>query len=635
MAARLLIVLAAVVLLRLPFLHQAVQGDDVYYLAIARNASVDPLHPMQMGYTFQGQRVSMAGHPHPPLNAYVLAGLLRIFGDVRERWFHICYVAFSIIAALAMYSLACRFTTEPLLATLLFIAVPAFVVNGNSLEADLPFLALWMAGFALYFKGWYVPAAGSLALAALAAYQGVFALPILLHEAWYRRRRSPGAWLAPLAAPVALAAWQLSQRSSSGEAPAAVLAGYLQTYGLLALVKKAHSALALTGHLGWIVFPLAALWAPRLLVVCVPLTLAVALVLPGYLWWQQALLALSLAAGLAILARWLVALWKDRASDSGFLAAWGLVFFAGAVAVFFAGSARYLLPLAAPVILTVVRDCPRPRLLWGAAALNLCLGLALASANYEHAGLYQRAAADLAPLAGERRLWTNAEWGLRYYLERLGAEPLERDQPVYAGSLIVLSEAAGNVPFSTGGGTPREVWQAELRNRRPLRLFGLDTRAGYSSSDLGVLPFDVGRGRLDTVRAEIVGLPEARLSFLRMNDPAAAPQLLAGFYEVESNAWRWMSEQAVALLKVPPAARQFEVSFFIPDTAPARRLTVAVDGMSIADQRFAGPGPYSLVAPFEPAGRVQVQIVITVDRPFQPSGDQRRLGVIVQELGFR
>ena len=76
----LLLLTIAVVLLRLPFLNQAVQGDDVYYLLIARNAQVDPLHPMQMGFRLQGELVWAAGHTRPPFNAYVLAGLLAVFG---------------------------------------------------------------------------------------------------------------------------------------------------------------------------------------------------------------------------------------------------------------------------------------------------------------------------------------------------------------------------------------------------------------------------------------------------------------------------------------------------------------------------------------------------------------------------
>ncbi|MBI3695124.1 MAG: glycosyltransferase family 39 protein [Acidobacteria bacterium] len=635
---RLLLALAVVVLMRLPFLNQAVQGDDVYYLAIARNALIDPLHPMQMGYTFQGARVTMAGHPHPPLNAYILALLLRIFGDVREWRFHLAYVLFSLIAVAAMYQLAKRFTERPLLATLLFVSVPAFVVNGNSLEADLPFLAFWMAGFAFYFDGRQRLAAASLGLAALGAYQAIFATPILAHHAWYGRRRSKAAWLAVFAAPATLAAWQLSQLLSAGAAPAGVLGGYLKSYGLLALVKKAHSALALTSHLGWIVFPVPAFSS------ALPAAV-VAAFLPGYLWWQRALLAVSLAAGLAMLIRWATALWKERASEDRFLATWGLIFFAGAVAVFFAGSARYLLPLAAPVVFTVLRRTKSPWLWWPALAFSLGLSLTLAVANYQYVNQYRSFVARVAPLAGDRRLWSNAEWGLRYYLERAGGEPLEKDQPVYRGALLVSSELAGKIPYSTGGGRQREVLRADLTGG-PVRLIGLGTRSGYSSSDLGVLPFDPGRGLLvlpfdpgrgllDRVKAEIVDLAEPRLSYLRMSDPEAAPQLLSGFYQIENNAWRWMAEQAAVTLQAPDSATRFEMVFVIPTMAPARRLTIALDGVVLATPAYPAPGRYTLSAPVQLPAASAHQLTLTVDESFHPKGDERRLGLIVQELGLR
>jgi hypothetical protein len=637
MEARLAIVCAAVFLIRLPFLHQAIQGDDVYYLAMARNALVDPMHPMQMGYTFQGARVSMAGHPHPPLNACILALLLRSFGGVREIPFHIAYIGFSLIAAISMYALARRFTTEPLLAALLFVSVPAFVVNGNSLEADLPFLALWMAGFAFYFEGRHRLAAGSLALAALAAYQAVFAAPILAHHAWRRRRRSKTAWLAVLAAPAALAGWQISQRLAAGETPAGVLAAYLSGLGLLAVMKKWYSALALAAHLGWIVFPAAAVAvAPGIwsLAAAAP-ALPVALLLHGYLWPQRLLLAVSLAAGFLVLARWAADLWKLRAKDDGFLAAWGLAFFAGAVAVFFAGAARYLLPLAPALIFTVMRGPLRPRLLWPAAALNLALGLALASANYQYVEQYRSFAAALRPLAAGRRVWSGAEWGLRYYLEQIGAEPLVRDQTVYPGSLVVESELAGRVPFSTGGGRRRPVLQKAILAKRPFRLIGLGCRSGYSSSSFGVLPFDPGGGLLDRVEAAIIEAVEPRLSYLRMNDPAAADQLLSGFYQIEDHAWRWMSGEAAVTLKAPDRTAPFEMAFAIPDKAPARRITAAMNGIVIADRTYPGPGRYALsVAASAPPGAV-VQVVVAVDKTFQPRGDQRRLGVIVESIGWK
>src|SRR5688500_6926481 len=130
----------------------------------------------------------MRGHPHPPLNAWILAGLLAIFGDVYEVPFHAGYALFSVIAVCAMWSLARRFTDWPLGATLLFVSTPAFLVNGNSLESDLPFLAFWMAGIAAFVTGRLWLAALCLALAATAAYQAVVATPILSLYCWLHAR---------------------------------------------------------------------------------------------------------------------------------------------------------------------------------------------------------------------------------------------------------------------------------------------------------------------------------------------------------------------------------------------------------------------------------------------------------------
>src|SRR5262247_2858436 len=141
---QLLAVIALVFAIRVPFLNQAIQGDDDIYLAEAAHALVEPLHPSHTTYVFRGEVADLRGHTHPPLNAWVLAGLIWLCGGVKEVLFHAVYIVFSLIAAIAMWSLGRRFSRQPLWATLLFLAVPAFVVNGGSLESDLPFLAFWM-----------------------------------------------------------------------------------------------------------------------------------------------------------------------------------------------------------------------------------------------------------------------------------------------------------------------------------------------------------------------------------------------------------------------------------------------------------------------------------------------------------
>src|ERR1039458_7443229 len=251
----LLLCLGLVLLIRIPFLNQAIQGDDHIYLTEASHALIDPLHPDNTSYVFQGEEVDLRGQPHPPLDGWVLAGLIAVFGGVKEIPFHAAYMVFSLIAACAMWSLARRFSPHPLWATLLFVAVPAFVVNGNSLESDLPFLTFWMASAACFVAGKWIPAAIVMALAALSAFQAVFLTPILAVYVWLYRRKDRTAWLLTLVPPAAILAWELFERLSSGALPAAVAAGYMSSYGLQALANKLRNAAALTVHACFLVFP--------------------------------------------------------------------------------------------------------------------------------------------------------------------------------------------------------------------------------------------------------------------------------------------------------------------------------------------------------------------------------------------
>ncbi len=638
----LLLLIIAVVLLRLPFLDQAVQGDDVYYLLIARNAQVDPLHPMQMGFRLQGELVWAAGHTRPPLNAYVLAGLLGVFGEVKELYFHLFYVAFSLAAAISMYFLARRFTTRPFLASLLLLSVPSFVVNGNKLEADLPLLAFWLAGFALFVYGKSLPAAIMLAAAGLCAYQTMFAVPILAYYIWIADRRNLGRWLAVAAAPLALGGWQLFEFAASGTAPATVLAGYFETYDLLALSRKLSSWLALVGHLGWVISPVLILATCRrgaksglFVGAAYGAAAAVVFLLTGYTGGQRLFLLFALGTGLLLLVDASRTWWSSAAMDERFLSAWIVLYFAGSLAVFYAGSARYLLPLAAPAILLTIRRIESRTLLYALTAVHLAVGLALAAGEKHYAGQYREFARRLAPMVESTRLWSNAEWGLRYYLGELGSEPLLRDQTLRAGEVVVTSELAGAVPFRVTD-PKQELLHADVEaGPLALRTIGLESRSGYSSSEFGILPFDWGAGSLDRVTAYKIGYGEPTTGYLPMDAPDAEAHLLGGFHGLEAGKWRWMAKHGSASLLVPRDAREFELVFHIPEGAPARRVAVELDGEILGERTYSETGSYTLAGPVDlPAGRA-VRVTISVDKSLRPPGDGRDLGIVVTSFGFK
>ena len=328
----------------------------------------------------------------------------------------------------------------------------------------------------------------------------------------------------------------------------------------------------------------------------------------------------------------LVLAWrKRREPETLFLLAWIAIFFAGAVAVFFAGSARYLLPIAAPVALLASRL--RPRWLALGFAAQMALGMGLAVVNYRHWDAYRRFAQSLAVPAGHR-LWIDGEWGLRHYLEAQGGLPLRQTERLRAGDTVVSSALSHSVDIH-GPHSPFAP-PLEIRPAIPLRLIGLETHSGYSSASLSHLwPFGVSAGVIDRVSASLVAERHPSLSWLSMNAPAAKDQIVNGIFDLESGSYRWMSRSAVVALKSPPAAAPLMVSFTIPESAPARRVTLLLDGREVAAQTYSAPGAYTLESPLVRGAGAEALLEIRIDRSFSAPPDRRELGIVLTAVGFR
>lgn len=617
--------------LRLPFLNQAIQGDDLYYLYGAEHAQVEPLHPTHVQYAFLGQMVDMRGHPHPPFDSWFLGGLLAWFGTVSEVPFHAAYIVFSLIAAWSALAIARRFSPKPLLATLLFVAVPSFVINGNSLESDLPFVAFWLLSVALFLTAvdrrslWLLLGASSaMFFAALTAFQSVVLAPILLLYVYWHAHQWRPAWIAACTAPLVIVVWQLWERVSNGALPATMLAGYMQTYGLQALAQKIRNAVALTGHLAWLVFPVLPVAALRpnwrWLFLIAPAVVAAALYDPSPLFW------VSIGTGVLILV-WCATHVKE------FPAAWILIFFASALVIFFAGSARYLLPIALPLAILISARLSSRWLTVGFLA-GLMLSLALAVVNYQHWNGYRQIALSLANQAQTHRVWVNAEWGLRFYLERDGALPLLHSEPPQPGDLIVSGDLGNPKPVHTGSSILTPIAARTITSAIPIRLVALTARSGYSTTLFGLRPFDISTAPIDRVRAEAVTRLQPNHELLTMNAPDAARQILSGVYNLENGKWRWIGHEAVLLLKTPEAAEPLHAAFYISQQAPARKISLAIDGKPVAQETYTQPGAYTLtIAPVQPSGPATT-LTITVDKTFTVPGDPRELGVILTEAGF-
>jgi hypothetical protein len=313
--------------------------------------------------------------------------------------------------------------------------------------------------------------------------------------------------------------------------------------------------------------------------------------------------------------------------ERDFIRSWILIFFAGAAVVFFAGSARYLLPIAAPVAILAVRLCTRPVLVAG-FVVQMALSIGLAIVNYQHWDAYRQFAKSLSNPASEHRVWINAEWGLRWYLEQEGAVPMPKDQVVNPGDIVVSSTLA--LPLTVNAPLA-PISQMEIRPAIPLRIISLAHRSAYSSvSEHGLLPFEISSGPIDRVRAEVVVERNPQLIWIAPGDPQAAAQIISGL-----SPDGWMSDKATVLLKQPDHPMGLRVELFIPGQAPARYFEMLVNGKLVAEETFDKPGSYAISVPPDASLKGAVAVTLTVDKTFSAPPDHRQLGVVIGGVGFR
>jgi hypothetical protein len=395
------------------------------------------------------------------------------------------------------------------------------------------------------------------------------------------------AWLAIFVPPLTIAAFQAFERLTTGAAPAAVLTGYFGSYGFQRLTAKLASVLMLFIHSWFIVFP--ALVPPALIVA-----------------WR-----------------------KRREPDTLFLLAWIGIFLSCAFIVFFAGSARYLLPMAAPVCLLASRL--RPRWLAPAFAIQLAIGLGLAAMNYQHWDGYRQFARSIAPLTGGHRVWVDGEWGLRSYLEAQGGLALTKTTQVRPGEFIASSALGHSVDVNA---PTAELAAVHIRPRNPFRIIGLESHSGFSDVSRGFWPFGFSFGPIDRLKLVRVVERHPTLEYLPMNAPEAPDQIVSGIFTLEG-AFRWTSRAAVVALKSPAEPRAISVTFSIHPKSPARQIRLLLDGREVADHTYSGPGTYTLsTAPVRPAGAVAI-VTLETDKTFTAPPDTRALGVVLAGIGFR
>jgi 4-amino-4-deoxy-L-arabinose transferase-like glycosyltransferase len=513
------LLLAAVVLAGvIPFSSRAVFLDEHIFLQIAKSAQSHWLFPQETPGMFFGTPVAnFAAHTHPPVGEYYLAFIYALLGGFNEVSFRILFSVFAIIAVFAFYKLALRFTAEPLYLSLLFAVTPAFFVYAPTLMMDIPMLAFLLAGFASYFE--YVQGRPRALWAASACFVfavgtgytalvplGCFCIGLLL------ARRPSKELLSVAAAPAALAVWLVAMTIHFGAFPLSQTVRFFALQGSVPM--NFFATLTFLG--GVTVFPWIAagkrIWP-------LAVFLAIAAMYASWPGWMHPIWIVALAlwgAGMLVLFALSAKKLIQSAQNNGeaFLLLWApatLLFF---ILIGDMINARYILLAVPALYLIIFRETPQRRLI-SMIIPTAILSLMLAYADFSFVNANRDWVEEtVVPLQRQGfRVWSGAESGLRFYLERKGIVSLTSKDTSPAPADLVVRHAG--FPFRYALSDRIEPLLVVLKtftleNRFPIHTFNAVSRAGLHDSRLGLAPFTLSRAPFDRIEvAELCPLPGA------------------------------------------------------------------------------------------------------------------------------
>jgi len=513
-----------------PFINKAIHVDDPLFIWTGQWIQKHPADFFGFQKNWMMSTIPMsAANLNPPLMSYFLAAVASVFGW-NEIALHLAGLLVAFMAALGIYSLAKMWCEQPLLATVVAILTPAFLVSSTTLMCDVLMLSFWIWALVLWEHAlvnkqsrWQFVGAGLLAgLAVLTKFSAVILL-LLLPIMGLIRMRKLGSWLLGVVVPLMMVAgYELITTRMYGSGGLSGAAGYAHTYGavfaggwpvkgIIGLVFAGGSLLPLLLFAPWLgrqrtwwLAGGAAIFA-ALVEMFWHCDLGIIRAVPESInqWILVLQLALMAAAGLLLLLLTGAEVWQKRDVTSMMLAFWIMSVLFFAIGLNWTVSGRSFLLLAPAVAILLVRrlDATRGNFMAGGGVMwplvpSAIIAVSLVVADCRVANSARTAAEQIAAeyKSANHTIWFEGHWGFQYYMEKLGGQPVDVERSLLQPGDIVV------VPFNNSNPIPLPPdsvgWLGDFscQPRFWINLsVGTESGAGgFYSADLCPIPFRVG-----------------------------------------------------------------------------------------------------------------------------------------------
>jgi len=510
-----------------PFLNKAFHIDDPLFLWAARHIQSSP-------FDFYGFKVNWYGHEmpmfevmqNPPLVPYYIAIVASLFGWA-EVTLHIAFLVPAIAFVIGTYYLAKVFCSTPLVATLVSISTPVFLVSSTSVMCDTMMLSFWVWATFTWIQGIknnsninLICAAFLIALCSLTKYYGISLIPLLfIYSLVYKRKL--GQWALFLLIPVLiLLTYQWLAYALYGRGLILDAASYALSYPKAPqfIVKGLEGLLFTGGCFISVLFYSLLLFRARTISI---LASSILLFFLYYIlsqrptefqfifddklnWLFTIESCLFTMAGVVILLIAALDLWRRRDADSLllFLCITGAFIFASFINWNVAG--RSVLPMAPVIGVLVFRHIEQKKPVIHYSIIkktslillvpSFLIALSLSWTDYIWANTNRSEAIEMRQQYAHDSgtLWFQGHWGFQYYMEANGGKAMDYEKTkVNVGDIVVIpSEHDIISPLNKNLYTLIKIHHVPLVSW--ISTWSGSIGAGFYSSIIGPLPFVVG-----------------------------------------------------------------------------------------------------------------------------------------------
>jgi 4-amino-4-deoxy-L-arabinose transferase-like glycosyltransferase len=508
----------------LPFIGKPFNMDDPLFIWSAQQIHTHPFNPYGFNMEWDWRQAPMYKvTENPPLTSYYLALAAGVLGW-SEAALHVAFLLPVLSVILGTCRLARLFCNSPVLAALVTLFTPAFLVSSTTLMSDVPMVAFWVWTLIFWIEGtdqndWFkLLVAGCLAgLAEITKYYAIGLLPLLAAYSITSRRSLRG-WGQFLLIPLAVfCAYQSAMVHLYGLYPLLrasdfisakenilsvlgpdFLVGLAFTGGCLA---PALFFIPMLGKRWSIVFLAAGILIVGVIFFDPGLLRAYSSVQAGSRVAVEIQLALWAATGMTVLALAGAEIKTGMNAKSLLLVLWLFGTFIFAVFVNWTINARSLLPLAPVLGILIARRLEQN------SSGSVCLRrMAVCTVTGALLALYITIADCLTALAVRQNVRSiyselgqnirlvhfQGHWGFQFYMTQFGAAPLDfKNDILKPGDLVAIPSNNTNLlPLAPGNATLLKVYSGSVPSI--VATISQPLGAGFYASILGPLPFAFG-----------------------------------------------------------------------------------------------------------------------------------------------